>query len=360
MTPTHNPRIRRFNEHFSGLTFGSCNPFDNRKQANGFTASAAVALLLGLFFALQPANPTVADDAPAAPSQRMLILHADDAGMSHSVNVGTIAALEAGIVSSVSIMVPCPWFTEFANYAATHPEYDYGIHLVLNSEWQTYRWKPVSPQPADSSLLDKDGYFPRSVPEVVERANAKEVDRELRAQIDKALAAGIRITHLDTHMGALASRPDLAMVYVQLGLDYKLPILYVEVPAEQQAAVLTEASRGSWNAAKAAVLERVAELHAAGLPGVVGLVPGPQSAELLPRKQQYLKTLRELKPGVSELIIHCATADPELKAMTNAWLDRENDRLIFSDPEIAAEIKKMNIELISWETHRRRHGKPAE
>src|SRR5256885_485604 len=123
---------------------------------------------------------------------RLLVIHADDLGMAHSVNRATFEALEKNWITSSSILVPCPWFPEVARFAAEHPDADLGIHLAVNSEWTTFRWGPVSPVDAVRSLLDKDGYLPLEETEVVAHAEADQVERELRAQIDRARAAGIR------------------------------------------------------------------------------------------------------------------------------------------------------------------------
>lgn len=306
-------------------------------------AAAAVALLM-----------CVATDAPAeGDEKRYVIIHADDAGMSHSVNLGTIEAMERGIVSSASIMVPCPWFPEIAAYARTHPEKDFGLHLTLNCEWNPYRWGPVAPREQVSSLLDADGYLWRDVPSVAANAKAAEVEIELRAQIERAKKFGIPVTHLDTHMGALISRPDLLEVYVNLGVEYDLPVLFLRDVTPEIARALPAL------ADKAGDLSRVLEKH--NLPVLDTLAQFYEGDSQEERKESYLKTLRELPPGVSEIIIHCGIDNAELRAITNSSANRDGDRRIFTDPEVIAEIKRLGIEVITWkEFHQMaRDAKPA-
>ena len=282
-----------------------------------------------------------AEDPPAA---RYLIIHADDAGMSHSANRGTIDAMEQGIVSSASIMVPCPWFLEIAEYARTHPERDFGVHLTLTCEWKKYRWGPVASREKVPSLLDKEGYLWSSTRDVAEHTQAKEVEIELRAQIDRAKEFGIPITHIDTHMGSVLGRPDLAAIYVKLGMEYDLPILFLRNIAPQVAEEYPALAKAGEDMLKLLDQHRLPVLDQ--MVQFYGEQPGKT------RQQAYLDAMQNLRPGVSQLIIHCGYDDDELRAITSSARNRNEDRRIFSDPEVIQFIRQQNIQIISWKQFR--------
>ena len=279
--------------------------------------------------------------------KKYLIVHADDAGMSHSVNLATIESMERGFVSSASIMVPCPWFPEIAAYAKKHPEKDFGLHLTLTSEWGVYRWGPVASRDRVSGLLDKEGFLHREVSDVAGNATAHEVELELRAQIQRAFDFGVPVTHLDTHMGALVSRPDFLEVYVRLGVEFNLPVLFFRYLDGDPKKPKDDP----------ALIEKTAELlkvlEAKKLPIIDHLAMFYSGSTHEERKLAYLKSIRELKPGVSEILIHCGFDNSELQGITSSASNRDSDRRVFMDPEVLTEIKALEIEIITWkEFHR--------
>jgi len=228
-------------------------------------------------------------------SARLLVIHADDLGMAHSLNRATFEALEKGWITSSSIMVPCPWFPEVVRFARDHPDADLGIHLTLNSEWTDYRWRPVSGVDTVRSLLDPDGYLPLEETAVVAHAQPAEIERELRAQIERAQTAGIHLSHLDSHMATLFRSAALMNVYLRLGPAYHLPLLLERAGGD----------RSTWGGGPQpdALIDRVVTLDA----------PGAAPADW---PAAYEKLLAPLPPGVYELIIHLAYDDEEMRGAT--------------------------------------------
>ena len=158
---------------------------------------------------------------------RVLIVNCDDLCSSHAANVGCYDALRDGVATSSTLMVPCPWAREAA---ARYRGEDVGVHLTLNAEWDLYRWGPITRAP---SLLDGDGGFPRTVEDVWDHADMDEVRRELSAQVERAILWGFDVSHLDTHMGTLQSRPEFFDVYLELAVEFRLPLRLAGASAER-------------------------------------------------------------------------------------------------------------------------------
>ncbi len=303
-----------------------------------------VCLFAAACFVQGPAILRAADPAPAKPA-RSLIVHADDAGMSHSVNVATIEGLEHGVVTSASILVPCAWFPEFAEYARKHPERDYGVHLTLTCEWKNYRWGPAAPRDKVPSLLDRDGYLYRDNPPVVANAKLSEAETELRAQIDRAKAFGVRLSHLDTHMGTLLDRPDLLELYVNLGIAYHLPVMFTR----QVTSPLMEAKYPALRGHGQQLLDL---LDSRQMPVLSSVLMMYAKGEHATRTRNYFKAFEALPPGVSQLIVHCGVDNPELEAITDLAQLRDSDRRFVTDPETKAELSRMGITLTTWNDFR--------
>lgn len=290
---------------------------------------SSVSLVL-LASALPAQTRSIAERLGYPANSKLLILHADDLGAAHSVNVASFDALDRGAISSASIMIPTPWIAEVAAYARTHPNADLGLHLTITAEWETYKWGSVESKDKVPSLLDSAGVFPSETAPVAARAKADEVERELRAQVDRALALGIRPTHLDSHMGALFATPELIGTYIKVARAYRLPFLALRGDPRSPTPFLTE---------KDVVLDAV-------------VIAGPE----VPRdqwKEFYLKAIAGLKPGLTEMIVHLGYDDAELRAVTvnhepygSAWRQRDYD--VVMSPEFKKALQDNHVILVTW------------
>jgi chitin disaccharide deacetylase len=250
---------------------------------------------------------------------RAVVLHVDDLGMCHGANRAFLELAAAGLVACGSVMVPCPWFREIAEAAAADPSLDLGVHLTLTSEWDHYRWGPVSIVSRASGLVDGDGYLWRDVASLRRHLVPEAAEAELRAQVERALAAGMRPTHLDAHMAA-AMLPELLDAHVRIGREYGLvPVL--------PRAIGFAPDPGAYAAA-------VAALDAAGLPvldHIRGTLP-VAAEELAPR---WKRVVEELPPGVTHVALHC-TRPGEIEAISPRhapW--RTSEHALFASGAVA-------------------------
>jgi chitin disaccharide deacetylase len=288
-------------------------------------------ILLSVASSLPAQTRTVAERLGYPRDAKLLILHADDLGFTHSADAASFDALDKGVISSASIMVPTPWITEVAAYARAHPDADLGLHLTLTAEWETYRWGSVESKDKVPSLLDPDGTFPNEDSVVAVRAKQAEIELELRAQIRRAMALGIRPTHLDSHMGSLFTTPALLAVYVKIAHEYHLPFL---------------ALRNNPFGGPPMPLE----------PNDIPLDALIQAFEDGPAdkwKAFYLNAIANLKPGLTEIIVHLGHDDAELQAVTvnhapwgSAW--RQRDYNVVNSPEFKKALQDNKVILVKW------------
>jgi len=295
-----------------------------------------IAALSGLL-AAQTKNTAEKLGYPA--DTKLLIIHADDLAVSHSQDRASFAALDRHAASSASIMVPCPWLTEVADYAKAHPDADLGLHLTLTSEWKTYRWGPVASRDQVPGLFGPDGNFWPDVAPVVKHATAAEVEKEIRAQVERARQVGIHPTHLDSHMGTLFT-PAFFAAYVKVARAYGLPFLAMRQQGAPPAML---------------ALLKASDI----IPDAIVM-----AANVKPEnwRTYYLGIVRSLKPGLTELIVHLAYDDAEMQAVTvdhpdygSAW--RQRDFNVITGAEFHRALQDNHVRLIGWREIKEREAR---
>lgn len=279
-----------------------------------------------------------------APDAQVLIVNCDDFGMNHATNEGTLKALKNGVATSSTIMACCPWFEEAVDISKKHPEANLGVHTTLTSEWGRYKWGPVLGRSAVPSLCTDRGYFFGEVFDIYAGSSLDEAEKEVRAQIDKMLAAGIDVTHIDSHMGAMQYDAQFHERYIRIADSYDLPC---RLPGRDMLLAIGQEY----------LLDLAKELNVLG-PEVL-YMGDPDSIEST--EAWFKDRISNIEKGkVSEIYIHCAVDTPEMHATTGSTNRRVADTNFFSDPATAEWIREQGIELISYRELRelQRTGKP--
>lgn len=292
-----------------------------------------LALTLPLLAAGQaPPARSLAERLGFSPTATILIVNGDDVGVSHAANQASIASLERGLMTSATIMVPAPWFPEIATYARTRPAADFGLHLVHTSEWKGVKWGPVAGASAVPGLVDRLGYLWPDVQSVYDNATPEQAATEARAQIRRALAAGIDVTHLDSHMGTLQYSDPYFQVYRALAREFDLPL-------RMGSQETLQAFGGG---------HQRAQLDADGVVYPDYLIHGGrQKGE--PVEAYWRRMLEGLKPGVTELYIHAALPGEEMRAVTGSWKDRAAEYALFTtDASIRALLDRKGVQRIGF------------
>ncbi len=285
---------------------------------------------------------------------RALILHVDDAGMSHDSNVGTWRALDEGAANSVSIMMPCPWVPEFAKYVRENPEVDAGLHLTLTSEWDYLRWPPLAGKPVVPGLVDEQGCLWDNVPLVIKNASADEVEIEIRAQLDRARHLGFEPTHMDSHMGTLFADPAFLERYIKVGIEEQIPVMF---PGGHNTLIGAEGT-----GMDAEVIKAVGQkIWDGGLPVLDDLHANSYSWKQEDKVDDYIGVIRSIQPGVTMIILHCTQTFQNFEVISDSATLRRGDLLAMLDPRIKEVIEEEGIVMTTFRELKQRRDavKPA-
>lgn len=312
----------------------------------------------------QVSEQTYAEKLGYPKGKKVLIIHVDDVGMSYESNQGAIKAIKEGVANSLSVMMPCGWVPGFVHYLKENPELDAGLHLTLTSEWKDYRWGPLAGKNQVKGLVDSEGAMWRSVGEVVKNASADEVEKEIRAQLERARTMGFNPTHLDSHMGTLFATPEFLQRYLKVGMEEKIPVMFPgghNTVVQQQEKMIAD---------QLAMTKAVGkQLWDAGLPVLDDLEnssygwKGPESGDKSEKALQkyktgkYINAINNIKPGLTMVIMHCTVHTEVFPHITDSYPTREGDFLAMIDPELRKYIEKEGIILTTWREAMQRRSK---
>jgi len=297
-------------------------------------------------------DPTFAERLGWKKGEVVVLIHVDDVGMSHASNLGATEAVSKGVATSWAVMMPCPWVPEIARYLKGHPEIDSGLHITMNSEWGPYRWGPVAGKSQVPGLTDPEGCLWQSATATALKATPDEVEREIRAQIDRAETMGLPITHIDSHMGTLFARKDFFERFAKVGIEKKLPILAVGANGVH--------SRLENGEAMDYLKPWIKQIWNAGLPVLDDLHTGSYGWKPEEKRENLLQLLRELKPGVTEILFHASRPTEEFPVITGSRESRRADLMCLTDPRIRELLKERGILQTSWRELASRRRKAAD
>lgn len=285
-------------------------------------------------------DPTYAERLGFPKGTRALILHVDDAGMSHDSNVGTWRAIDEGAANSVSIMMPCPWVPEFAKYVRENPGIDAGLHLTLTSEWDYLRWPPLAGKPVVPGLVDEQGCLWDNVPLVIANATPDEVEIEIRAQIERARILGFEPTHMDSHMGTLFDHFPFMERYIKVGIEEQIPVMF---PGGHNTLLRENSERVTeeW-------LSYSEKIWDGGLPVLDDLHSASYDWKTDDKVDQYVDVIRRLEPGVTMVILHCTQTFENFEKISSSGTLRRGDLNAMLDPEIMRVIEEEGVVLTTF------------
>ena len=331
----------------------------DRSSAPGIAAAATLCLTAVFLTACQAEAQTYAEKLGFPAGTRAVILHVDDAGMSHDSNVGAFRSILEGAANSMSVMMPCPWVPELVRGLEENPGIDAGLHLTLTAEWDDYRWGPLVGREAAPGLVDPEGALWSSVAEVIANATPDEVEAEVREQIHRARTMGFEPTHLDSHMGTLFATMDFLERYIAVGIDEGIPLMFpgghnevLEAQYEAQGrdtppglGRATELGQRIWDGG----LPVLDDLHNLSYGWVPESGADATDEELVEYKvERYIQGLRDLRPGVTMIIMHSTDPSETFKYISTSGPSRKGDMLAMLDPRIQQTIEEEGLVLTTF------------
>lgn len=273
--------------------------------------------------------------------KKVVILHADDIGMCPEANTSADAYLTDGDIQSAAVMMPCPNAEVFIDWAKNNPAQDVGLHLTLTSEWKTYRWPPVSNPDEVPGLIDPDGMMWHKVIQVVQNASPEEVEKEIRAQIEKSIALGYRPDHIDTHMGTLYGSHEFTAAYLKVAEEYEIPAMVIDMSNP-------DIVQGFKDKGYPIGPEMIEHVNNYKLPKLDYFFSAPNGDSYEDKRDKFYELIKSLQPGLTEIIFHPSELTDNLKTITNSWQQRSWEAQMFADPEMKAFFKEQDIIFTNW------------
>lgn len=303
-------------------------------------------------------NETIVTESPKTWAERLgypsgkkvIMLHADDIGMCKEANIAAEAQLTNNHIQSAAVMMPCPNADEFIQWAKEHPKMDIGLHLTLTSEWKKHRWGPVKDSTDVPSLIDPHGMLWPEVPDVVAHASAEDVEKEIRAQIEKSIALGYRPDHIDTHMGTLYGHPSYVKAYFKVAEEYGIPAMVIELSNQK----VVDAFRSKGYPMDQDIIQMA---HDYSLPKLDFFTSAPNAKTYEEKIESFKELIRSLDPGITEIIFHPSVLTENLKGITGSWQQRAWEAEMFSDPDLIKFFETEGIIFTNWKEMMRRFKK---
>jgi len=273
--------------------------------------------------------------------KKVFLLHIDDVGMCPEANNSTYNYIEKGFLNSAAVMMPCANAEEVILWSNKHPKADIGLHLTLTSEWKNHRWGPITDPKKVPGLIDPDGKLWHEVPDVVMHASAKEVETEIRAQIEKSISLGHRPDHIDTHMGTLYGSPEYVKVFLKVAQEYHIPGNIIDVTNPLVAADFKKQGYPITEE----VINTVRNYKLPQLDNFTSVGPGV-TYEI--KRKNFFTMVKALNNGLTEIIFHPSVPTENLKSITGSWQQRGWEGDLFADPVVIKFLKDEGIIITDW------------